>query len=171
MAHALVVFESMFGNTRKVAETVAEGLRSGMSVEIVDVGDAPDHLDGVDLLVVGAPTHAFTLSRPSSRADAVKQGAEAPSRTGLREWLDRIATGADHPPVATFDTKVKRPKLPGSAARAAQKRLRHAGFRPVAGAVSFYVEGTSGPLVTGELARAGEWGRQLSSLVAAPPAR
>ena len=61
----------------------------GMSVTCVDVADAPP-LESVevDLLVVGAPRHAFSLSRPGTREEAVRQGAPAEhARTGIPEWL------------------------------------------------------------------------------------
>lgn len=161
MKHALVVFESMFGNTRKIAEAVAEGLRTGMTVDVVEVRSAPALLGHeIELLVVGGPTHAFSMSRPSTRADAAKQGADGKTAegTGLREWVDQIGHGEARPAVAAFDTKVKRPRLPGSAARAALKQLRRAGFSALAQAENFYVGGTPGPLVDGELDRARDWG-------------
>ena len=95
---ALVVYESMFGNTEAVARAVAEGLSGAgqpVEVDLREVAQAPSPVTGpVDLIVVGGPTHAFSLSRPSTRADAVKQGA--PTRAteqGLREWLSRLAQG------------------------------------------------------------------------------
>ncbi len=107
---ALVVHESMFHNTATIAEVIAEGLTAeGMSVTSVDVADAPplETVD-VDLLVIGAPTHAFSLSRPSTREEAVRQGALAEhARTGVREWL---AAAPSHPAnadlAAVFDTRV-----------------------------------------------------------------
>ena len=102
---ALVVHESMFGNTERIALAVAQGLRAGgAEVSVVAVADAPDALpDEVDLLVVGAPTHAFSLSRAATRRDAVRQGA-SPDRaaTGLREWLTSLTCGDAQPPVAVF---------------------------------------------------------------------
>jgi hypothetical protein len=169
MTHALVVFESLFGNTRTIAEAIADGLRTRMDVVVVDVGAAPDAVGSdVSLLVAGGPTHAFSMSRQTTREDAGRQGADqrAAAGIGLREWVDRVATGDVHPPVATFDTKIKRPKLPGSAARAAHRHLRRAGFRPVTRAATFFVEGTPGPLVDGEPARARVWGERLASVVA-----
>ncbi|MEV6715417.1 flavodoxin [Lentzea sp. NPDC051208] len=168
MKHALVVFESMFGNTGKVAEAVAGGLRTGMVVDVVEVGSAPPVLgDDVELLVVGGPTHAFSMSRPNTRADAVKQGAGAGTADGigLREWVDQVGKGSVRPAVVAFDTKVKRPRLPGSAARAALTRLRRAGFRALASAENFYVDGTKGPLVDGELDRARDWGAKCAAEV------
>jgi hypothetical protein len=114
--------------------------------------------------VAGGPTHAFSMSRPSTRADAVKQGAAAErAKEGLREWLAAQPTGPHAAVVATFDTRVdKVRRLPGSAARRASRVARSRGFRTV-GTNSFYVVDTSGPLVDGELQRARGWGRQLAA--------
>src|SRR5688500_7888107 len=86
---ARVAYESMFGNTEWIARAVAEGLRlEGFDATVVDVSEA-GHNDDQDLLVVGAPTHAFSLSRPTTRRDAVKQGAPPEAATaGLREWIE-----------------------------------------------------------------------------------
>jgi hypothetical protein len=162
---ALVVFESMFGNTEAVAQAVADGLSSVMDAHVADVALAPSALDDIDLLVVGAPTHAFGLSRPRTRADAVRRGAhvDAARGKGVREWIamiDRSSVGAT---IATaFDTRVRSPRLPGSAARAARRRLRRLGFR-VLPTSSFWVTGTPGPLAEGELERAHRWGEQLAA--------
>jgi hypothetical protein len=169
MKRALVVYESMFGNTGLVAEAVAEGLRTGMTVDLVEVGSAPSELgDEVELLVVGGPTHAFSMSRPSTRADAAGQGADARAAAGagLRDWVDQVGKGSARPVVVAFDTKVERPRLPGSAARAALTRLRRAGFRTLAPAENFYVSGTKGPLVDGELDRARNWGARCAAEMA-----
>ena len=65
--NALVVVESMWGNTRIVAEAVARGLGGG--AEVLDVQQAPSELpDDVGLLVVGGPTHAFSMSRDQDAA-------------------------------------------------------------------------------------------------------
>ncbi len=62
---ALVVYESMFGNTEAVARAVAGGLSGSMEVEVYEVSRAPSPVTGpIDLLVVGGPTHAFSLVAP-----------------------------------------------------------------------------------------------------------
>ena len=64
MMRALVVFESMFGDTKAVADAVACGLAGEMRVRILEVGEAPVMVDEtVDVLVVGGPTHAFGLEQ------------------------------------------------------------------------------------------------------------
>jgi flavodoxin len=163
---ALVVYESMFGNTRTIATAVAEGLASTRAdVEVSEVGVAPVEVgDDVDLLVVGAPTHAFGMSHPNTRTSALEhtdQPLVSPG-IGLREWLDRVRARAGLA-VAAFDTRTDQRWLPGSAARGAQRRLRRRGFQPVTGARNFHVTGMTGPLVDGEPDRAREWGERLAS--------
>lgn len=168
--HALVLYESMFGNTRTIAEAVRRGmvaaLGEGDQVRIVEVGQAPSSLpDDLDLIVVGAPTHAFSLSRASTRRDAFDKGDGSPlvsAGIGVREWIEAL----DHPPrvdVATFDTKVRKPRLPGSAAKSARKALRRQGMHPVSSPTTFYVGGTTGPLLDGEADRARRWGTDLAA--------
>jgi hypothetical protein len=162
---ALVVYESMFGNTQTIADAVAGGVAHRMPVDAVEVGGAPATLDDdVTLLVVGGPTHAFGMSRPRTRQDAATQAPDGlvSTRTGLREWLAALRAPVGIA-AAAFDTKVSKPNLPGSAARAAEKRLRRLGFRIAAPAESFYVGGTLGPLLDGEQDRALHWGDQLGT--------
>lgn len=157
----LVVHESQWGNTRAVAEAVADALPG--DVECVDVGAAPSSLPvDVDLLVVGGPTHAFSMSRASTRRDAAKQGAEpGHGDTGIREWLEALSP-ADGLEVALFDTRVAKVRLlPGSAARAAAKVVSRRHLGHVRSVQSFYVEDSPGPLVPGELERARKWARGL----------
>lgn len=156
----LVVVESAFGNTRSVADAIAEGVGEAT---VVDVREA-DALPPCDLLVVGGPTHAFGMSRPSTRDEATKQGGHGgdADAVGLREWLDGLAVRPGQA-AAAFDTRVTRVRhLPGSAARKAAKALGRRGCQMVAPAESFYVEDVAGPLAEGELARARDWGRELA---------
>jgi hypothetical protein len=171
-ATATVVHESMFGNTTAIAEAVSDGLRAAeMQVTEGEVSAIePGSLPACDLIVVGAPTHAFSLSRPATRADAVRQGAPAgPGTTGLREWIgllpdvprgDRRPGRA--PRVAVFDTRASKVRrVPASASRRAATMLRHKGYRLVGTPTGFLVEDVSGPLVPGEIDRARAWGRAL----------
>jgi hypothetical protein len=166
---ALVVFESMFGNTEEVARAVAEGLESRLDVSVCAVGEAPDALpEPPVLVVVGGPTHALGMTRARTRADAVRQGAPPTTgpATGLREWLAALDRAPAGTVGATFDTRVHAP-VPGSAARGAARRLRRVGVRLVAPATTFWVDGTPGPLLEGERERARRWGEELAATVAA----
>jgi len=166
---ALVIYESMFGNTEKVAMAIAVGLGEFVDVEVHDVREAPAEPDvDVGLTVVGGPTHAFSMTRERTRADAVKQGARGGTpELGLREWLAGVGTGSQANMLATFDTRVaKVRRLPGSAAKAAAKVARRRGWRLVARPESFYVTDVAGPLLPGELDRATTWARKLGSNLA-----
>lgn len=162
---ALVVFESMWGNTEKVARAVAAGLAESCRVEVCEVAGAPvNPSPEVTLIVVGGPTHAFSMSRPGSRADAHTRGApQGADGVGVREWLEHLPAGEHSQLLATFDTKVTKVKfLPGAARGAAKAAAQH-GFRRAAHAESFFVSDMEGPLVDGELQRATQWGRQLAA--------
>ena len=163
---ALVMYESMFGNTETVARAVADGMASQFEVTLADVRTMPRAL-GMDVIVLGGPTHTFGLSRPKTREDAVRQGAshENAVEVGLREWLDTAPplTGID---AAAFDTKVDKP-LTGSAGRKADRRLRHLGCRMLVPVESFHVGSTPGPLADGERERARRWGEALAAAAVA----
>lgn len=165
---ALVVYESMFGNTEKVAHAIGEGLAHSLEVEVVEVSVAPvEPGPEVTLVVAGGPTHAFGMTREETRADAIELGAAHGAREfGLREWIDRLPTRHGGPSLATFGTRsLGRRRMPGSAARAAARAARRHGYDEAVPAESFFVADTDGPLVPGELERASDWGRDLISLV------
>ena len=170
---ALLVYESMFGSTGEVARSVAEGLaEGGCEVEIREVRSAPPAGEAhFDLLVVGAPTHAFSLSRPTTRRDAVRQGARAELvETGLREWLDALGRRdeARGRPAAAFDTRVTKVRnLPKAASTRAAHLLRRHGYELVGRPTPFLVDDVQGPLVDGELDRARAWGLEIARSVTA----
>ena len=169
---ALVVFESMWGNTEQVARAIAAGLEESMEVVTADVGHAAADPDpDFGLIAAGGPTHAFSMSRPATRAEAHNRGAPHGDDTvGLREWLDRLPAGHHQQVVATFDTRVDKVRhLPGSAAKSAAKSAHRHGYPRAAHAESFYVHDTEGPLLEGELDRATAWGRELARKVASAP--
>jgi flavodoxin len=169
---SLVVYESWFGNTQELAETVAGALAAEGEVAVQSVDDPLPPLDAFDLLVVGAPTHVHGLSSGMSRKNAIEQldGDEAEPGIGVRGWIDELPL-LGRPPVAVFDTRAHKPEfLVGSAAHGIAKRLRRRGYRLVVKPESFFVDGTPGPLEDGELARAAEWGRSLANEVPIPTA-
>jgi hypothetical protein len=171
MSSAVVVYESLFGDAEKIAWAVADGLREHLDVEVVAAQDAPPDLGpDVRLLVVGGPTHVTGMPRPSTRASAVKDGAEVADTTkGLHEWLDEA-----HPvggvSAAAFDTRMDHPKLLTKldhASRTEEKLLHKLGATLAAPAEHFLVVDAKGPLADGEEDRARQWGVALSEMVTA----
>ena len=164
--HAVVVFETLWGNTEQVAREITEGIGLEFA-DMVEAVSAPAVLENdVDLLVVGGPTHAFSMSSEKTRESAKQQGATNIPLRGIREWIESLSSPGRDVLVATFDTRVTSPRLPGSAAKKAMKRLVALGFRPVAKPESFGVHGYSGPVTDGELERARRWGERLGADVA-----
>ncbi|HEY9478013.1 MAG TPA: flavodoxin domain-containing protein [Microbacteriaceae bacterium] len=154
---ALVVYESLWGNTEQVARAIATEFGLVMPVDIVDSDAAPDTVDAYDFVAVGGPTHAFSMSRLSTRREAVGQhGAPGAPERGIREWLAGLGATSRRSRAITFDTRVNAPRLPGSAAKAAKYELRSLGLEVVA-SKTFRVHGYGGPLIDGELERAREW--------------
>jgi hypothetical protein len=175
---ALVIYESMFGNTLEVAQSIANGIGERLPAELVEVSAAPAAIpDDVALVVVGGPTHAHGMSKPDSRADSARRaGDRLVSRgIGIREWLDVVSPPEKPVVAAAFDTRIKGPGLLwGSAAKAAGKRLASLGFRMAMPAEDFVIGGPTGPLFDrlepGELDRARAWGAELARSVAIPAA-
>jgi hypothetical protein len=181
---ALVVHESLYGNTRRVAEEVTAGLAaSGDDLEVrcrpaADVvAEGPGALGWLDLLVLGCPTHAWRMSSTRSRtAQLAKDAAEVvsgdgprahdPDATGpgLRELL---ALGLDAgQPVAAFDTRMDS-RFSGGAAPRIARAARRAGGAVFGEPTGFVVTGTTGPLRDGETGRARAWGAELGAMLAA----
>jgi len=167
-SNAIVVYESMFGSTRGIAEAIAAGLSTSVSCTLVEVGKAPTVIDrDVDLLVVGAPTHAFGLSTPETRREAQTDTVQPviSREMGVREWLPALVVLSTRTRTAAFDTHVKERWIPGSASHRIARALRHKGVAAAASPVSFRVAGLTGPLLPNELERAREWGATLAAQV------
>jgi flavodoxin len=160
----LVIYDSLYGNTEKVAFAIGDGLGGGLgasgSVQVLPVGQAHvDQLAGWDLLIVGGPTHGSHPSPP------------------MREFLDHIPEGAlSGVQAAAFDTRTDMDTLNGAmrwfgkfldrlgyAAPKISASLQAKGGQVVRQPEGFIVKGTEGPLEEGELERATGWGRQIAA--------
>jgi flavodoxin len=146
--NALVLYESRFGNTEKIAEAIALTLQVEMPTRlaaVADIDDCAEALEDVDLLVVGGPTHRHGIS-PILHETLACLGGRA---------LDGVR-------VATFDTKLHGPRLvTGSAATRLARLLRHHGAWIFVPPASFLVEGGEGPLDAGEFEHARAWAQEL----------
>lgn len=144
---ALVVYDSVYGNTEEIAKAIGGAITG--EVEVLRAGKVgPSKLETITLLVVGAPT---------------QRGRVTPA---IRDFLDRVSKpevrGMN---VATFDTRFST-KLVGIFGYAAGKiasNLKKKGANLIVDPEGFFVEGTKGPLKEGELERAAAWGKGLAS--------
>jgi hypothetical protein len=165
---AIVVYESIYGNTREVAEAIASGLGDARAVSI---RDAVSSVTKSDLLVVGGPTHIHGLTSKRSRAAALDNahGDVEPGASdgpGLRDWLADLPRVANAQ-AAAFDTRANgSPLLTGAASHGIARRLRKHGYSLLE-TESFVVKGAEGPLAEGELERAREWGARLATALSA----
>jgi hypothetical protein len=167
---ALVIYESMYGNTRSIAEAIAEGLRQVGEVDSVPVAQADEALEQQpDLVVLGGPTHAHGMSRASTRQAAVADASKPDNRLtvdphahgpGVRDLLESITTLDAQ--AAAFDTRLRAPAwLTGRAAKGIARGLQRRGASLVAPPESFLVE-KDNRLVAGEIERARQWGADLA---------
>ena len=167
---AVVIYESMYGNTHLIANAIAEGLRTHGEAIVVPVDQADAALiDSADLVVVGGPTHGHGMSRASTRRGAAA-AAEKPGSTlvmdadamglGLREWfatLEDFALKA----AAAFDTRFDVPAvLTGRASKGIAHRLHHLRATLISPPESFFVT-KENHLDPNEEDRARRWGDRL----------
>ena len=163
---AVVVYESLWGNTAAVAGAIAEGI--GAHAQALSTAEATgEAMHGVDLIVAGAPVLGFKLPTDKMREGAKARGDdpdELPRRyarliNAAIEGLEALPAG--HGRSAAFDTQVRGPF--GKAAPTIAEALEGAGYARLADPVGFTVAGKFGPLRKGELERARRWGSELAA--------
>ena len=155
---SIVIYDSLYGNTEKIALSIGAALAEVGTSSTLRVGDMHmDLLDGVGILVVGSPTQGF---KPTDAIKAFLNGIPDHHLKGFK--------------VAAFDTRftpdniASTPVLPfmvklfGYAAEPIAKALQKKSGELVVPAEGFYVAGKEGPLLEGELERAATWTRKLS---------
>ena len=136
--NALVVFESEYGNTEKIAKAIGEAI--GVAVhEVSEVN--PADLAGYDLLIIGSPTHGGWFTE------------------GIRDLLKALPA-FEGGKVAVFDTRTKK-SIFGFAAPRMARSLQKKGWQLMALPEGFIVLGIQGPLERGELERASAWALSL----------
>jgi len=138
----LVIFDSNFGNTKIIAETIAKELPAkAIAVSEFDTKE----LEGIDLFVVGSPINAW---RPSEKMITFLAGLVKGQLKGVK--------------AAAFDTRVKI-FIHGDAAKKIANYLKGAGAEIIVEPEAFFVKGKEGPLLDGEIEKAKEWARTIKS--------
>jgi hypothetical protein len=163
---ALVVYESLFGNTELVARSVGEGIGLELEVVVLESAAGPPRISAsLDLIVIGGPSDAFGTARATTRGVAPTRSARGrPVEGGIRAWLAQLTAGRHLAAIATFDTRHRRGSMfPGSAARGAARAAHRLGYDLAGDSASFYVEELTGALLPGELVRARVWGQELAA--------
>ncbi len=145
---ALVIYFSKFGNTRRVAEAIADALGAARVVSLEGISSSD--LEQAELVILGSPTHRMNLPEAA--------------RPLLQALPRRILHGT---PVAAFDTsyKMSRWLTPFTAAKRLNHKLRRLGGRPLVPPETFFVMEREGPLYAGELERARAWANRLQQAV------
>lgn len=145
---ALVVYDSTWGNTEKIATAIAAGIGGGSRAIRVGSADVKEY-EELDLLVLGSPVLG-------GRATESMQKHIKSIPPAVAQKLN----------VATFDTRMamKLAKLFGTAAVRMADELKGAGSTLKSTPQGFIVKGRSGPLAEGELERATKWGEELAQL-------
>ncbi len=145
---ALVVYDSLYGNTEKVARALAHGMRGGgvdvecVRANAVDVGT----LGGYDMLVIGGPTHKLGLS------DTMK--------AFMKQFKEADVTNKK---AFAFDTKLKS-RFAGSAAKKIEQQMKQSGINVVKPYVSAIVTGSEGPLKEGTEAQFEQIGTEIAQM-------
>jgi flavorubredoxin len=155
--NALVVYDSQYSNTERIAWAIADALRAFGSVRVAHIDPAQVvEIQGADLLIVGSPTQGW---RPTPAMQSFL-GHISP------DPLRRVV-------VACFDTRFRMPRwLTGSAAHMMAKKIQAMGVSLLVPPESFFVKGKQGSLRRGELDRAAAWSRQVyRQMEASRPAR
>ena len=144
---ALVVYDSVFGNTEQIAQAIGNALGSQEDVEILRVSNVkPEQLTGLKLLIVGSPTQG---GRPTP---------------AIQDFLNKVSEAAiSGINVAAFDTRLSTRLVGifGYAAGRIADSLKRKGGTLIASPEGFFVKGKEGPLKEGELERAADWAKQI----------
>lgn len=144
---ALIVYDSVYGNTEKIARAIAGALTPSTEVKVLRPREVnPSELESVDLLIVGSPTQG---GRPTPAIQEFLSKVTGPAIEGIN--------------IAAFDTRFST-KLVGIFGYAAGKiagSLKTKGGTLILSPAAFFVKGKEGPLKEGELERAAGWAKRI----------
>ncbi|MBN2775900.1 MAG: flavodoxin family protein [Prolixibacteraceae bacterium] len=154
----LIIYDSFFGNTQKIAEAILSGFSPNNKIVLKNVTEVEQNLpEKIDVLIVGSPTRGF---RPSPNTSKFLKSIGSKSFEGVK--------------VAAFDTRINLETLKkaafrymvdkgGYAAKTILKQLLKKGGEQVAGPEGFLVDGEEGPITEGETSRAVVWAQTIES--------
>jgi len=150
--NAFVLYDSKFGNTERIAETIALAFQEAVPTRLSAIEDVPDLAEAlaeVDILVIGGPTQVHGVS------------------AGLRHMVESLGEDSlKGVRTAAFDTRLHGMKVvTGSAAVRLGRLLRRRGAWLVVPPTSFIVEGREGPLQPGEVEHAQAWAVEVLNAV------
>ena len=157
----VIIYDSYFGNTEKIARTIGEGC--GSDVRVLKAAEASEKdIAAASLLIVGSPTRGF---RPT---EGVTAFISSLSPDALREkytavFDTRIDVANSKQPILRLFGRVFRYAAPALA-----KGLEDKGGKLIAEPEGFYVNDTEGPLREGEVERAKGWGMTLIKIAGSP---
>jgi flavorubredoxin len=157
---AIVVYQSMWGNTAAIARAIAEGIGSG-ALALSTAQAAGAAVAGADLIVAGAPVLGFRLPTDQMVRMIESSREKVPpdlSHPAMRSWLDALPKGKGN--AAAFETRIW--WSPGGSTGGIERGLEKAGYHAIAKARRFIVQGKYGPLRDGELEKARLWGAELA---------
>jgi hypothetical protein len=160
---AVVVYESLWGNTATIARAIAEGIGPEARALSTAAATAAE-VAGSDLIVAGAPVLGFKLPTDKMREGIRRNPGRAPappdlSHPAMYAWLEALPAG--HGRCGVFETRVRGPF--GHSAPTISECLERAGYAPIAPPADFIVTGRYGPLRDGEQERARQWGSALAA--------
>ena len=148
----LIIYDSFFGNTEKIARAMGGSLGSEENVRVCRVAEVqPEQFTGIELLIAGSPTRGF---RPTPAITDFFKSIPANGLRGIKvlAFDTRIATSDINSGI--LRTMVN---LGGYAAKRIAGELKKKGGDLILPPEGFYVTGQEGPLKDGELERAAEW--------------
>jgi len=153
---ALVIYDTFFSNTEKIAQAVGRGLGTDYEVSVVKVDAVkPEMLEGLDFLVVGSPTRAFSPT-PASKTFIRKLSANQLSGVKVTAFDTRLPINEKTPGILRFLAGIF-----GYADKPLLDELKKKGGVQVVPGEGFMVTDSEGPLAEGELERATEWGKAI----------
>lgn len=146
----LFIYDSQFGNTKRIAQAIGESMEAAGEVQVLHVSDViPEDIENLDSFIVGSPTQRF---HPTLSITTLLKSLAARKLKGVRVAVfDKRLTLKEiesHGVLAFFV------RIHGHAAKSIGRMLSKKGGKLVLPPERFYVLGMESPLVDGELERA-----------------